>query len=494
MNYQAFLIKYAEIGIKGKNRILFEEALVRQIARSLKPVEGEFEVTREMGRIYVRVDGSFDFEGAVDAMRHVFGISGICPVVIVEDEGFEALAQAVVRYTTEVYPEGRAKTFKIFARRSNKSYPRDSMQLNADLGEAVLNGCPWMQVDVHHPDCVVTVEVRKHEKCKHLVIGGRSYAVVVLEAEGIVRSAEELTGIGLSSSGEERKADFVTDGKNDMDVEAFAPFSDTLSVYNECYVGHDLYFAKGGSRVTLHFNVGHRDRSLFLTRQEEEAELRVIKKKPKMILSDIPAEAFADEICMEYYNGLGWKKLPVDMDVSGLLGGAGTGNISLSFLCPTDWAKIQVGAYFGRTVRLRLIRSDNCYLRPGIHHYPVIEHFRAEFTYEGHFVDPDRLYRVAGTEKKEITGQLKTGKRFMAMSGGSYQDDALYLGFNNRMENGPVSLYFELEDQLNMNSLKCRFEYSTAEGFRPFAGGHAQHIPGEPEPLLAPDPKIQCAG
>lgn len=161
MNYQAFLIKYAEIGIKGKNRILFEEALVRQIARSLKPVEGEFEVTREMGRIYVRADGSFDFEGAVDAMRHVFGISGICPVVIVEDEGFEALAQAVVRYTTEVYPEGRAKTFKIFARRSNKSYPRDSMQLNADLGEAVLNGCPWMQVDVHHPDCVVTVEVRK---------------------------------------------------------------------------------------------------------------------------------------------------------------------------------------------------------------------------------------------------------------------------------------------------------------------------------------------
>ena len=313
----------------------------------------------------------------------------------------------------------------------------------------------------------ITVEVRKHEKCKHLVIGGRSYAVVVLEAEGIVRSAEELTGIGLSSSGEERKADFVTDGKNDMDVEAFAPFSDTLSVYNECYVGHDLYFAKGGSRVTLHFNVGHRDRSLFLTRQEEEAELRVIKKKPKMILSDIPAEAFADEICMEYYNGLGWKKLPVDMDVSGLLGGAGTGNISLSFLCPTDWAKIQVGAYFGRTVRFRLIRSDNCYLRPGIHHYPVIEHFRAEFTYEGHFVDPDRLYRVAGTEKKEITGQLKTGKRFMAMSGGSYQDDALYLGFNNRMENGPVSLYFELEDQLNMNSLKCRFEYSTAEGFRP---------------------------
>ena len=317
-----------------------------------------------------------------------------------------------------------------------------------------------------HPDGI-TVEVKKSRKCRHLIVGGRSYAVVAMEAHSIVRQAEDLSGIGLSSSGKERSADFVTDGNSDLDVEAFAPFTDTLSLYNECYIGHDLYFSKGGSRVTLHFQVGHRDRSHFLSRQEEEAELKVIKRKPKMILADIPAESYCDEISMEYYNGLGWKKLPAEDDVTGLLSGAGVGNISVSFVCPTDWAKIQVGAYFGRAVRLRLIKADNCYLRPAIHHYPVIEHFRAEFTYQGHFVDPDKLYRVTGTEKQEITELIKTNQRFTAMSGGVYQDDALYLGFNNRMEDGPVSIYFELEDQLNMNSMKCRFEYSTADGFKP---------------------------
>ena len=313
----------------------------------------------------------------------------------------------------------------------------------------------------------ITVEVKKHEKCRHLLVGGRSYAVITLEATEIVHEAEELNRIGLSSSGEERCADFVTDGSTDLDVESFAPFSDTLALYNECYIGQDLYFSKGGSRVTLSFDVGHRDKSLFLTKQEEEAELKVIKRKPKMLLSDIPAEAYCDEICMEYFNGLGWKKLPTDDDVSGLMSGAGMASIRISFLCPNDWAKIQVGAYFGRAVRIRLLQSDNCFLRPGIHHYPVVEHFRAEFTYEGHFVDPDRLYRISGTGKQEITEEMKTGRRFVAISGGAYNDDALYLGFNNRMEDGPVSLYFELEDQLNMNALKCRFEYSAPDGFKP---------------------------
>ena len=159
--YQAFLIKYAEIGVKGKNRHLFEDALVHQIVRSLRPVDGQFAVTKEMGRIYVQAEGEFDYEGAVDALQHVFGIAGICPVVIVEDEGPDHLARAAVEYVRMVYPEGRMRTFKIFARRSNKKYPKDSMQLNADIGEAVLYGCPWMKVDVHHPDVVLTVEVRQ---------------------------------------------------------------------------------------------------------------------------------------------------------------------------------------------------------------------------------------------------------------------------------------------------------------------------------------------
>ena len=93
MKYRSFLIKYAEIGVKGKNRYLFEDALVKQIHHRLKNLEGKFEVTKEAGRIYAEASEDFDYDEVIDALQHVFGIVGICPVVLLEDEGFDKLAE-----------------------------------------------------------------------------------------------------------------------------------------------------------------------------------------------------------------------------------------------------------------------------------------------------------------------------------------------------------------------------------------------------------------
>ena len=71
--YKSFLIKYGEIAIKGKNRYLFEEALVRQIRYALKEAEGEFHVRRLQGRIYVDVAGEYDYDEVMQALSHVFG-------------------------------------------------------------------------------------------------------------------------------------------------------------------------------------------------------------------------------------------------------------------------------------------------------------------------------------------------------------------------------------------------------------------------------------
>ena len=103
MFFHAFLIKYGEIGIKGKNRYLFEDALVAQIRHALKHVEGTFKVTKDQGRIYVHTEGEYDYDDAVAAMRRVFGIVGICPVVILEDEGFEKLGDDVVAYSSHEF-------------------------------------------------------------------------------------------------------------------------------------------------------------------------------------------------------------------------------------------------------------------------------------------------------------------------------------------------------------------------------------------------------
>ena len=158
--FTAFLIKYAEIGVKGKNRYLFEDALVQQIKYALKRCEGEFKVRKTQGRIYVDAVGEFDFDETVDNLKTVCGISGICPVVYVEDEGFEKLGQDIVDYVDKVYPD-KNKTFKVNARRARKNYPLDTMELNREVGAVILKAFPEMTVDVHNPDIMLYLEIRE---------------------------------------------------------------------------------------------------------------------------------------------------------------------------------------------------------------------------------------------------------------------------------------------------------------------------------------------
>lgn len=158
--YKAFLIKYGEIGTKGKNRYLFEDALIRQIKRALKKVQGNFIVTKEQGRVYVDTEGEFDYDGAVAALKTVFGILWICPMLQIEDNGFEDLSEQVIAYLKNVYGTEK-KTFKVDARRARKNYPKNSMEINMDLGEKIIEAFPeQFTVDVHKPDFFLNVEIR----------------------------------------------------------------------------------------------------------------------------------------------------------------------------------------------------------------------------------------------------------------------------------------------------------------------------------------------
>ena len=160
MKYTSFLIKYAEIAIKGKNRYMFEDALVRQIKIALNKCEGKYEISKASGRIYVEYLSDYDFDETVGALTKVFGITGVCPVVHVEDKGFEQLASDVTSFIDEVYPD-KNKTFKVNSRRARKNYPLESMEINAKLGEVLLNAFPELSVDVHNPEIMLNVEIRE---------------------------------------------------------------------------------------------------------------------------------------------------------------------------------------------------------------------------------------------------------------------------------------------------------------------------------------------
>lgn len=160
MHYQSFLIKYAEIGTKGKNRYIFEDALMHQIREHLKKVEGEFAVQKEQGRVYVNAKSDYDYDEVLDALRHVFGITAICPMMQIEKCSYDELRTKVLEFVKTEHPEEKFK-FKVRTRRADKHYPVSSDTINADVGYDILTAYPKSHVDVHEPDFVVYIEVRQ---------------------------------------------------------------------------------------------------------------------------------------------------------------------------------------------------------------------------------------------------------------------------------------------------------------------------------------------
>ena len=117
------------------------------------------EVTKENGRIYATAESDFDYDEAVEALKTVFGIIGICPVVQIEDTGFDDLADTVVKYIDSAYKD-KDISFKVNARRARKNFPMNSMEINAELGHRILEAFPEMSVDVHKPDVLLQIEIR----------------------------------------------------------------------------------------------------------------------------------------------------------------------------------------------------------------------------------------------------------------------------------------------------------------------------------------------
>ena len=123
-------------------------------------MDGTFDIHKSQGRIYVECEGEYDYEETVASLKRVFGIVGICPVIHVEDQGFEQLKKDVVDYMDQMYSD-KNTTFKVEARRGKKSYPKNSMEINCDLGEAILEAFPEIKVDVHKPEIKLNIEIRE---------------------------------------------------------------------------------------------------------------------------------------------------------------------------------------------------------------------------------------------------------------------------------------------------------------------------------------------
>ena len=185
--FRAFLLKYGEIFLKGKNRYIFEDALVEQVRLALKGVDGEFDIHKNLGRVYVEAKTDFDYDETVEALKRVFGVLTICPVLILENDDFEYLKSEVVKYIGETYAAKDGLTFKVFCKRARKNYPLNSMEMNMAFGEVILENYPEMKVDVHKPEVELHVEIRERIYIYSILLPGPGGMPVGTAGKAMVR-------------------------------------------------------------------------------------------------------------------------------------------------------------------------------------------------------------------------------------------------------------------------------------------------------------------
>ena len=156
MEKRSILLKYGELILKGANKSYFDAVLLKQIRRKLKPL-GDFHVFCAQSTVFVECEDDALLDRALEDLKKVFGIVSLSIAWRVEKD-MDAISQMVRSYIPQ-FLDGK-KTFKVEAKRADKKFPLTSPMISAEVGAALLSAFPHLRVDVHNPDCIVTVEIR----------------------------------------------------------------------------------------------------------------------------------------------------------------------------------------------------------------------------------------------------------------------------------------------------------------------------------------------
>ena len=161
---EIILLKNGEIALKGLNRSVFEDKLISNARRRLEEL-GKFGFRKAQSTIFVEPqDEDIDLDEAVDILQKVYGIIALTKAAVVEKD-FEAIKETAITYLKDELME--AKTFKVDAKRSDKSFPLKSPEICRELGGYILEHFPHLSVDVHNPDVNGVVEVRDYAAYVH---------------------------------------------------------------------------------------------------------------------------------------------------------------------------------------------------------------------------------------------------------------------------------------------------------------------------------------
>ena len=154
---EIFLLKLGEIVLKGANKRQFESRLRQNVRRRMKAF-GNFDVYIMQSTVYIEpMDELCDVDGAWEDCRSIFGVVSLCRCRPCEKD-LDAIFETIEAYLGDDLD--CAKSFKVESKRSDKRFPLTSIQISQAIGGRLAEAHPTVEVDVHHPDYTVFVEVR----------------------------------------------------------------------------------------------------------------------------------------------------------------------------------------------------------------------------------------------------------------------------------------------------------------------------------------------
>ena len=262
--YNILIAKYGEIGVKGKNRYIFENKLIKNIKNMLKPL-GNFNVYKEYGRIYVDLE-DYDYEEVIEEVKKVFGIVGVCPAVRAEKD-YDKLKELALDMLEQKIEEG-AKTFKVESRRGDKSLPLTSQEMSLDIGGYLVSQVnDRIAVDVRNPEVKIRCEYRQN----HVMV----YSDTVSGYGGLPLGTNGRAMSLLSGGIDSPVASWMV-AKRGMDIEAihFHSYPFTSEKSQEKVRDLAKILAKYCGRVRLHkVNILEIQKAIGLKCKEEETTI-----------------------------------------------------------------------------------------------------------------------------------------------------------------------------------------------------------------------------
>lgn len=154
------LVRYEEIFLKGLNKNVFENRLMKNIKAGLSGL-GKIDVTRSQSRIYIAAkEKDYDFMEAIERLKKIFGVASVSLVSKVPTD-YEVIRVTALSIIADLLDKKSFKSFKVETKRGDKSFPMNSPQVSADLGGHILSHFERLRVDVNHPDFILYVEIRE---------------------------------------------------------------------------------------------------------------------------------------------------------------------------------------------------------------------------------------------------------------------------------------------------------------------------------------------